>query len=92
MLSAVESILKKYQMVRGQTSTEAHRSNSHNIYYLYLFRKCDLANLTERTELTEQTKHNRDFSLIREIAGDILGAISLFAILFLTIIFGGILQ
>ena len=86
MLSAVEQLLKKYQNVRGQTSTQAPKPNSHNIYYLYMFRKCVLADLTEQTE---QTKQN--ISLIREIIGDIIGAISLFAILFLTLILGGIL-
>lgn len=86
MLSAVEQLLKKYQNVRGQTSTQAPKSFSHNIYYLYMFRKCVLADLTEQTE---QTKQN--ISLIRELIGDIIGAISLFAILFLTLILGGIL-
>tara|TARA_R100001460_G_scaffold19824_1_gene41085 strand:- start:287 stop:445 length:159 start_codon:yes stop_codon:yes gene_type:complete len=51
-----------------------------------MFRKCVLADLTEQTE---QTKQN--ISLIRELIGDIIGAISLFAILFLTLILGGIL-
>lgn len=86
MLSAVEQLLKKYQNVRGQTSTKDHKSFSHNIYYLYMFRKCVLADLTEQTE---QTKQN--ISLIRELIGDIIGAISLFAILFLALIFGGVL-
>lgn len=86
MLSAVEQLVKKYQGVNQGTSPKARKSFSHNIYYLYMFRKCVLADLTERTE---QTKQN--ISLIRELIGDIIGAISLFAILFLTLILGGIL-
>ena len=86
MLSAVEQLLKKYQRVNRGTSPEARKWFSHNIYYLYMFRKCVLADLTEQTE---QTKQN--ISLIRELIGDIIGAISLFAILFLALIFGGVL-
>jgi len=92
MLRAVELILNKYQMVRGQTSTEAHKSFSHNIYYPYFVRKCDLPDLTERTKQTEQTKQNRDFSLIREIAGDIIGCISLMVLFFLALFIAGVYQ
>lgn len=82
MLSAVERLLKKYQGVRRQTSTETHKSNSHNIYYLYMFRKGVLANQTD------QTKQN--IRLIRELAGDIIGCVSLMVLFFVTLFIAGV--
>lgn len=84
MLSAVEQLVKNYQGVRRQTSTQAPKSNSHNIYYLYSFRKYDLANQTD------QTKQN--IRLIREIAGDIIGCVSLMVLFFVTLFIAGVYQ
>ena len=92
MLRAVEQLVKKYQGDSGETSTEARKRSSDNIYYPYFIRKCDLPDLTERTKRTEQTKQNRDFSLIREIAGDIIGCISLMVLFFLALFLAGVYQ
>jgi len=84
MLSAVEQLVKKYQGVRRETSTETHKSYSHNIYYLYMFRKGVLANQTD------QTKQNS--RLIRELAGDIIGCVSLMVLFFVTLFIAGVYQ
>jgi hypothetical protein len=84
MLSAVEQLVKKYQGVRRETSTETRKSNSHNIYYLYMFRKGVLATQTD------QTKQNS--RLIRELAGDIIGCVSLMVLFFVTLFIAGVYQ
>lgn len=84
MLSAVEQLVKKYQGVRRETSTETRKPNSHNIYYLYMFRKGVLANQTD------QTKQNS--RLIRELAGDIIGCVSLMVLFFVTLFIAGVYQ
>jgi hypothetical protein len=84
MLSAVKQLVKNYQGVRRQTSTQAPKSNSYNIYYLYMFRKGVLANQTD------QTKQNS--RLIRELAGDIIGCVSLMVLFFVTLFIAGVYQ
>jgi len=84
MLSAVEQLVKKYQGVTRQTSTETRKPNSYNIYYLYMFRKGVLANQTD------QTKQNS--RLIRELAGDIIGCVSLMVLFFVTLFIAGVYQ
>jgi hypothetical protein len=92
MLSAVEQLLKRHQGVNRGTSPKARKWFSHNIYYLYFVRKCNLTDLTERTKRSEQTKQNKDFSLIREILGDIIGCISLMVLFFVALFLAGVYQ
>ncbi|MBQ59077.1 MAG: hypothetical protein CMA66_00850 [Euryarchaeota archaeon] len=61
---------------------------SHNIYIVSIYRA--FRNLTQ-TEQTDQTKQNEQDRLF-EIAGDILGAISLFIIFYAAIVLAGIFQ
>lgn len=58
---------------------------SHNIYIVSVYRLC--RNLIQ----TVQTKQNKQDKLF-EIAGDILGAISLFLIFYAAIVLAGIYQ
>jgi hypothetical protein len=82
MLSAVERLLKKYQGVNRETSLKARKRFSHNIYYLYMFRKGVLA------KQTDQTKQNS--RLIRELAGDIIGCVSLMVLFYVAFFIAGV--
>jgi len=92
MLSAVKQLVKNYQGVRRQTSTQAPKSKSHNIYYLYMFSRSVFVNQPDQTEQTKQKNLNNQFNLFKEIAGDFIGAISLFALLFLGLFVVGVYQ
>ena len=61
------------------------KRNSYNIYIVSIYRLC--RNLRQ----TVQTKQNKQDKLF-EIAGDILGAISLFVIFYAGIVLAGIYQ
>lgn len=92
MLSAVERLSKKYQGVSRDNATRAHKRFSHNIYYLYIVSKSVFVKQTDQTEQTKQKNLNDQFNLFKEIAGDIIGAISLFALLFLGLFVVGVYQ
>lgn len=82
MLSAVEQLVKKYQGVRRETSTETRKSNSHNIYYLYMFSRSVFVRQPDQTEQNSR--------LIRELAGDIIGCVSLMVLFFVTLFIAGV--
>ena len=92
MLSAVEQLVKKYQGVTRDNATRARIWFSHNIYYLYMFSRSVFVKQTGQTEQTKQKNLNNQFNLFKEIAGDFIGAISLFALLFLGLFVVGVYQ
>lgn len=92
MLSAVERLLKKYQSVSRETSTRARKRLSYNIYYLSIFSNPNLGKQPDQTEQTKQKNLNNQFNLYKEIAGDIIGAISLVALLITGLFVVGVYQ
>ena len=92
MLSAVERLLKKYQSVSRETSTQARKWFSYNIYYLYMFSRSVFVKQPDQTEQTKQKNLNNQFNLYKEIAGDFIGAISLVALLIMGLFVVGVYQ
>ena len=92
MLRAVEQLVKKYQGVTRDNATRARQWSSYNIYYLYMFSRSVFVNQPDQTEQTKQKNLNNQFNLFKEIAGDFIGAISLFALLFLGLFVVGVYQ
>ena len=92
MLSAVERLLNKYQSVSRETSTRARQWSSYNIYYSYIFSRSVFVKQPDQTEQTKQKNLNNQFNLYKEIAGDIIGAISLVALLIMGLFVVGVYQ
>tara|TARA_R100001440_G_scaffold27167_1_gene44681 strand:+ start:99 stop:311 length:213 start_codon:yes stop_codon:yes gene_type:complete len=65
-----------------------YKSFSHNIYIVSVYRLCRNLRQTVQTVQNKQDKQDKLF----EIAGDILGAISLFIIFYAAIVLAGIFQ
>lgn len=61
---------------------------SHNIYIVSIYRALRNLAQTEQSEQTEQNTQNR----LLEIAGDVVGAISLFLIFYMAFFVAGIYQ
>ena len=68
-----------------------YKSFSHNIYIVSVSRLCRNLRQTVQTVQTTQNKQDKQDKLF-EIAGDVLGAVSLFFIFYAAIVVAGIYQ
>ena len=69
-----------------RNASEAALSYINPIRIIYIICKCSEYVI----DLTKQTKQNKPNSLIRELAGDIIGCVSLMVLFFVTLFIAGV--